>query len=380
MSKTKIYSQSNTAGASSINSGNTDATRINASQKTSSWGLDGNLLKTQVSGLNDYPGYLQNSMDRKINITSANPGIQNDEIIRNRLGHYQDWRAILRISPLTNIKYSERSYSMLGRSGVRTADNEAQAIASQNRNNTTAYDAGSGFLSVLTEIGGILFPYTPTINVSSKVNWQKQSIVHSNISYYSWQNTEPETFDITGEFTAANPSEALYCLAIFNFLRTITKGSGPNFDRNNRTQNDMSLNRYSGSTSGMTREIPGAPPPTLYFSAYGDAMINEVPVVVDSYSYTLDKEVDYVEIVLDPTNYWQPVFDEEITNRSNNKKALENDYVISRVPTKFTLSMKLNTNINPAKYREFSLWDYKNGEYLRKNNHGGYRYPSGWTW
>ena len=42
--------------------------------------------------------------------------------------------------------------------------------------------------------------------------------------------------------------------------------------------------------------------------------------------------------------------------------------------------MKLNTNINPIKYRNFSLWDYKNGAYVRKNNKQGYKYPSGWTW
>ena len=378
MSKVKEYSQENTSGASMIDSNTTPASsRINASQKTDNMSYDGNLLSTQVDGMNEYPQYLQNAMDRFIHIQSANKDITKSDVIKNRLGHYKDWRAKLSISSITNINYAERNYSMLGAGGTRTKDTEAQKIAGDNRNSSSQVDAGSGFLRVLTEIGGILFPYTPTINVTGKVNWQKQSLVHSNINYYSWQNSEPESYDITGDFTASNPSEALYCLAIFNFLRTITKGSGPNYDRANRIKNDKDLGRED---AGMMREIPGAPPPTLYFSAYGDAMIEEVPVIVDSYSYTLDKDVDYVEIVLDPNNYWQPVFDADVINRTNNQKTSAADYVISRVPTKFSLSMKLNTNINPIKYRNFSLWDYKNGAYVRKNNKQGYKYPSGWTW
>ena len=369
----KIWSSVSSLAESSVKnlSGGAES-KINLSAKTKALDFAGNLLKTQVEGQNDYPQYLQNLMDRNWIVKESNQGMTNDEIIRHRLFHYQDWRAILRIAPITSIKYAERSYSMLGRSGSRTLDAEAR-IQKNGQGDITDYRAG--FLSVLTEIGGILFPYTPTINVTGQANWQKQNLVHSNISYYSWENSEPESYDISGDFTASNPSEALYCLAIFNFLRTITKGSGPNFG-NDRVNEDINLNRYGNSIySGMVREVPGAAPPVLYFSAYGNGMIHEVPVVVNSYSYSLPKDVDYVELILDPKNYWQPILDK--SDRFTNESI--EDHVISRIPTKFNLSMKLLTNINPIKYRKFSLWDYKNGEYIKPRS-SKYGYNSGWTW
>lgn len=359
----------NSAAEASVKNKNSDeAGIIHQSQLTSQMSPNGNLLNTQVQGLNEYPHYLQNLMDRNEWVKESNGGISDNAIIRQRLESYKDWRAKIAISPLTNINYAERNYAMFGRGGARTL--ESSAI-------TTNYekDTRMGFLRVLTEIGGILFPYTPVINVIGSASYQSQKLTHSNITYHSWENSEPESYDITGKFTASNPSEALYCLAIINFLRVITKGSGPNYNGyENRYAEDVSLNRYGNSSfAGMGRELPGAPPPILYFTAYGHGMIDEVPVSIQSYSYQLADDIDYVELILDP-NTWTPVLDKS-TRRNNTEVS---NYLITRVPAKFNLSIKMITNINPTKYKKFSLWDYKNGEYIKPYS-AMYGFNTGWT-
>lgn len=364
---------STAAGQTVYNPNSGAAGRVNQTQLTSQMTNMGNILNTRVDGLNEYPHYLQNSMDRNENYQKANPNAGNNSIIAQRLTFYQDWRAKLAIAPITCINYAERNYAMFGRGGGRTL--ESGAIVDEFNNQLK--DTRMGFLRVLTELGGILFPYTPTINVSGGANWQVTKLPHSNINYPTWENSDPEQYDITGDFTASNPSEALYCLAILNFLRTIVKGSGPNYNggSENRLAEDFGLGRTgNGKWAGMAREVPGAPPPVLYFSAYGHGMINEVPVVVQNYSYSLAKDIDYVELILEP-NTWTINTDSSI--RRNNEAI--SDMVIARVPTKFSLTLKLLTTINPIKYQRFSLWDYKNGEYIKPLSKD-YGFNSGWTW
>ena len=369
---------------SSKNAGNSDSIHVGAKTK-----FMGNLFTTRIPDANNYGFYFQDEIMQRMPIASETNNNGQNSIIRSRLTYYQDWRAILRIAPITSSKYTERNYAMFGRGGARTSDEEAKEMEIANKGvkgYEQVIDYNTSLLRVLTEIGGILFPYTPQINVSGTANWEKQQLTHTNIVNYSWQNSEPESYDISGDFTASNPAEALYCLAIFNFLRTITKGSGPNYNRatngKTRYEEDSSskLGRTNGASAGMAREIPGAAPPVLYLSAYGDAMIHEVPVVVQSYSYTLEKDIDYVELILDPKQNWAPVnwMDGQMTQDRRNNQGLE-DMVISRVPTRFSLSMKLLTNINPIKYRQFSLWDYKNGEYLKPHSKV-YGFNTGWTW
>ncbi len=363
-----VSTYNSAAEASVKNRNSKEAGIIHQSQTTAQMSLNGNILNTQVPGLNEYPHYLQNIMDRNEWVKEANSGLSNSEILTQRLKSYKDWRAKLSISPLTNINYAERNYHMFGRGGARTLESSATTQNAQS-------DTRMGFLRVLTEVGGILFPYTPVINVMGNANYQVQKLTHSNITYNTWENSDPESYDITGKFTASNPSEALYCLAIMNFLRVITKGSGPNYDGSEgRYAEDVSLQRYGDtSMAGMGRELPGAPPPILYFTAYGHGMIDEVPVSVQSYSYQLQDDIDYVELILDP-NTWTPVLDQ--TTRRNNEDIY--NYVIARVPTKFNLSLKLITNINPTKYKSFSLWDYKNGEYIKPYS-SIYGFNTGWT-
>jgi hypothetical protein len=64
--------------------------------------------------------------------------------------------------------------------------------------------------------------------------------------------------------------QAKYWIAVVHFLRSVTK-------------------MFTGDTA-----FQGNPPPILNFSAYGDHVFRNVPVVVKSFSMTLPKDVQYI--------------------------------------------------------------------------------------
>jgi hypothetical protein len=64
--------------------------------------------------------------------------------------------------------------------------------------------------------------------------------------------------------------QAKYWIAVIHFLRSVTK-------------------MFTGDTA-----FQGNPPPILNFSAYGDHVFRNVPVVVKSFSMTLPKDVQYI--------------------------------------------------------------------------------------
>ena len=40
----------------------------------------------------------------------------------------------------------------------------------------------------------------------------------------------------------------------------------------------------------------GAPPPVCQLSGYGEYMFNDIPVVVGNFFYTLNEDVDYIDV------------------------------------------------------------------------------------
>lgn len=119
---------------------------------------------------------------------------------------------------------------------------------------------------------GIVFPYTPSISMSYKANYEMIQGVQTNYSIPTYQQSLIDTITVRGVFTANSRVEAQYLLAVLHFLRSATKsrfGSDPN---------------------------AGTPPPILYLRGYGEGMFNDVPVVLTSASYTLPADVDYIDI------------------------------------------------------------------------------------
>jgi hypothetical protein len=131
----------------------------------------------------------------------------------------------------------------------------------------------SEVLAPIRRTKGVLFPYTPTMNVQHLIEYMDYDLVHTNYQFGSFSKSRPPQIDVGGVFTAQSDAEAKYMIGAIHFLRTVSK-----------------------MHFGEKTTTPGKPPPVLRFYAYGDLMFKNVPVVIRSFSYDLPNEVDYVEV------------------------------------------------------------------------------------
>lgn len=136
-----------------------------------------------------------------------------------------------------------------------------------------------GFLySCLSKSCGLIFPYTPNISISHSVNYDSTDITHSNLRLLHYKNTPPPTYQLEATFTADTRENALHMLSALWFLRAVTKCD---FGERGNTPN--------------TNNVAGMPPPILYLNGY-DQIMDNIPVVVKSFSYSLPKDKDYVSL------------------------------------------------------------------------------------
>jgi len=84
-------------------------------------------------------------------------------------------------------------------------------------------NAFNSYLSPLKDHKGVVFPYTPTISVNYKANYNSQSYVHNNFDMQAYKNSGIDDITISANFTVSNQAEGEYYIAATRFLRTLTK-------------------------------------------------------------------------------------------------------------------------------------------------------------
>jgi hypothetical protein len=225
-----------------------------------------------------------------------------------------------------------------------------------------------GILEPLYETNGVIFPYTPQIQVSYAANYEPTDPIHSNYKIYQYKNSSVDQISITAKFTAQDTNEANYLLAVIHFFKSVTKMF--------YGQDQIPLN--------------GSPPPLCFLSGLGTFQFNKHPLVISSFNYTLPDNVDYIRAQyvspsVSPTN--------EIVRPPNQPKFI---IEISRLgitllpggqpaptvfspprPGKFTdatyvpTQMQIQLTALPIVSRnvirnDFSLKDYANGSLIKK--------------
>lgn len=133
-----------------------------------------------------------------------------------------------------------------------------------------------GPASVLRPTGGLLFPYQPDITYSQTANYSPYDLTHTNYTFYAYSNTPSPALQLTAQFTNTTQEEHSYTLGVLHFLRSITKMY-------------YGLGDVDGSPSA------GTPPAVCRFYSYGQQMFDNVPILVSSFSTTLDSSVDLIE-------------------------------------------------------------------------------------
>ena len=177
-------------------------------------------------------------------------------------------------------------------------------------------DPHNSMLSPLNSHQGVIFPITPTINVTHTARYGSSPLTHSNYSAQFYEGSEVGEIQINGEFPIQNNAEGMYLLAAIYFFRAATK-------------------MFWG-----TDTLAGTPPPLLYLDGYGSHYFPHVPCVLKSFTHSLPPDVDYIECSASDTS------------------------ATTRLPTNSQIQISLQPVYSRTKVSKFSTTDFANGKML----------------
>lgn len=130
----------------------------------------------------------------------------------------------------------------------------------------------AGPSDIIYKNGGILFPYTPSVNYDNRAEYTDQAPTHSNYRQYFYKNSSVGPISVTGKFTVQNEFEGAVLLGTLHLLRSLTKM------------------RFGDDG------LAGSPPPVCRFDGYGDFMLYNVPVAVASWRHDIPEGVDFIAV------------------------------------------------------------------------------------
>ena len=198
------------------------------------------------------------------------------------------------------------------------------------------------------DVYGIIFPLTPTILLNHTASYNPLTTTHSNYPAYSYQNSEVQSFTVSGDFPVQNAQDARYWVGTLHFLRSVTK-------------------MFFGKSP-----LAGNPPPILHLNGYGEHVFKNVPVVVTNFTCELTNGVDYISTTQGPTNanaqgigrnVGDGIDDGIILSPSSTEKFPE-----SYAPTMSIFTLQLQPIYSRSAMKDFNIQNFINGD--RSNSKG----------
>lgn len=183
---------------------------------------------------------------------------------------------------------------------------------------------GSPLFKLLEDTGGVVWPYNPSLTVSTKAEYTTIPVTHANYSQYSYKNSVVDDINISGEFSCETDAEGAYWIAATTFFKTATKmffGQGAN---------------------------AGNPPIICHLTGYGSHIFDRVPVIIKSFSVDFKDDVNYIRC--DPNK----------------------DGKYTWVPAISTISVVVAPVYTRQGLRKFNLQDYARGTILGGKESVGY--------
>ena len=199
-------------------------------------------------------------------------------------------------------------------------DTRARLALSPGAKDILYRDPGNSLLRPLVETDGIVWPYTPNINVSFSAAYTGNQTIHNNYQSQSYGQSTVEQITCVGQFTANTPREAAYVLSVLHFLKSATKS-------------------FFGQDTNR-----GTPPPVLRFSAHGPYMFNSVPVVIANTSQDFEGSIDYINA--------------DIASGGGGIDST------TRVPSLISVNVTLLPVVSRSAQTRFSLAEYARGELI----------------
>ena len=234
----------------------------------------------------------------------------------------------------------------------------------------------NSIMAPLVETNGVIWPYTPSIQVSHVANYSTAVLTHSNYSAHFYNNSDVNDITVSGEFTVQSVEEGQYLMAAIYFLRASTK-----------------------MFFGQGKDV-GNPPPILFLDGYGSHYFPHVPCVVTNFTHNLSNDVDYLQVPITQTSL------EDVTltapdNPNGSVSYLDNEgmkYIpnmgrgtspqktvtsqkfstitsTTRVPTASTVSVTLRPVYSRQNlHNRFNLSDFSQGKLIgdKKTGFGGF--------
>jgi len=191
----------------------------------------------------------------------------------------QDWRFRISLAPNANYLYKDPEIS-----------------ATSNH-----------ILSPLIATSGVVFPYTPNIQVSYSASYEPTDLAHTNYRIYQYRNSNVGDISISCDFTAQDTNEANYLLAVIHFFKSVTK-------------------MFYGNDSQPQR---GTPPPLCYLNGFGKYQFNNHPVAITNFAYNLPNEVDYIKAGVVANTGGLNVQNQTDTAKTTNNGSFINDLLSS---------------------------------------------------
>lgn len=175
----------------------------------------------------------------------------------------------------------------------------------------------------LVDKRALVFPYTPTIQVTGNAEYEEYTFTHAIYKYNAYSRSYISEIVLTCDFTSQTEDEARHTLACMHFFRTVTKS-------------------YFGIRAGNAA-LAGTPPPIVNFSYLGEKMFRNVPVIIKSYTYALQPDVDYVRV--------------------------DTGNGLTYVPSYVNITLTMDVNYNPKTLRDgFSLDAFRQGNLLARGD------------
>jgi len=185
----------------------------------------------------------------------------------------------------------------------------------------------AGILQPLQETEGVVFPYTPSIQVQYGAHYDPTELTHSNYKVFQYKNSSVDNISITADFTAQDTYEARYLLAVIHFFRSVTKMFYGN-DLNPRN---------------------GTPPPLCYLTGFGEFNFNQHPLAITNFTYTLPNDVDYIRANTEANS--PPGVNQSAANSPNNTGNPTTERTTSSGIQPGGKSLGPKFNIDPSKYQ-----------------------------
>lgn len=209
-----------------------------------------------------------------------------------------------------------------------------------------------GILAPLKATNGVIFPYTPAVQLSYAANYDAVNPTHSNYKIFQYTSSAVDNVTITGEFTAQDTFEANYLLAVIHFFRSLTK-------------------MFYGQDEDPRA---GTPPPLVFLDGLGAFQYNGHPLVINNFQYSLPTDVDYIRAFVDSKTTAQ------VNSRLGSTIAPggvvpkivftndpKNEIRPTYVPTKISLTITAFPIVTRNRIsNEFSLEEYGSGDLLNK--------------